>query len=203
MRSRGRLVLVLAGLGAAAWLGLCGFAGAAASSHFGAAHRDWSAGFAHPFAAAGHVLAMAALGAWAALIGGRGLWLVPGGFVAAMAIGAGLAEAGFYVPGAEDGIALSVAILGVLVAVAARPRLVAGIALAALFGLVHGYAHGTEIPAGATPFPYALGFLSAALLVQAVGIALGVGARSQLGDRLRPTAAATVAGLALAGILTP
>lgn len=202
MRSSGcPVVVILAGPATVAWLGLCGLAGAAASNHFGAAHRDWIAGFVHPFAAADHVLAMAALGTWAALIGGRGLWLVPGGFIAAMAIGAGLADAGFDLPGAEDGIAISVAILGVLVAVAARPRLVASVTLAALVGLAHGNAPGAEIPEGVAPFPFALGLLSAALLLQAIGIALGLGARSRPGGRLRPIAPAAVAALGIGGML--
>jgi len=190
----GHFVLLL--FGVAAWIVLYGLAAAPAWAHFGTARGGgWSDGFAHPFSGVDHLAAMIAVGLWAAQMGRRPLWLLPGLFVLLMTVGAALGFAGVALPGAEDGIALSVAILGVLLAVAARPRLTWGAALVGVFGLVHGYAHGTEIPDAATPALYALGFLNATLLLQLVGIALGLAAASRIGQRLLPIGAAAMAGI--------
>src|SRR3712207_2310375 len=60
-------------------------AAAAATSAFAhtgetAAH-GLAAGFVHPFSGLDHVLAMTAVGLWAALVGGRALWAWPLAFV--------------------------------------------------------------------------------------------------------------------------
>jgi urease accessory protein len=47
----------------------------------------WVHGFAHPLGGADHVLAMIAVGLWAAQMGGRAVWLVPFTFVTVMALG--------------------------------------------------------------------------------------------------------------------
>lgn len=188
----GHVVLLL--FGVTAWTGLYALAAAPGWGHHGAG-GGWSDGFAHPFSGIDHVVAMVAVGLWAAQNGRRALWLLPGFFAALMTLGAALAVAGVDLPGSEDGIALSVAVLGVLLAVAARPGLAAGVVVVGLFGLVHGYAHGVEMPESATPVLYALGFLSATALLQLVGIALGLAAASRVGQRLLPIGAAAIAGI--------
>jgi len=50
----------------------------------GHAH-DLAGGFLHPLGGIDHVLAMVAVGLFAAQLGGRALWLVPASFVAMMA----------------------------------------------------------------------------------------------------------------------
>lgn len=100
-----------------------------------------------------------------------------------------------------NGVALSVAVPGVLLAVAARPQLPIGIAVVAGFGLVHGYVHGLEMPATAQPSLYALGFILATLVLQLTGIAFGLAARSPLGQRLLPIGAAAIAGLGVTLVL--
>jgi urease accessory protein len=47
-------------------------------------------GFLHPISGIDHMLAMVAVGLFAALLGGRALWLVPLSFVTMMAIGGSL-----------------------------------------------------------------------------------------------------------------
>lgn len=192
-QSRHALLFVI-GLGA--WLALQLLAGKPAWAHVVAAVGDsWSDGFAHPFSGIDHLAAMVAVGLWAAQIGRGALWLLPAAFPFCMALGAGLGVVGVVVPGAEDGIAVSVAVLGVLLAVAARPPLLPGAALVGAFGFLHGYAHGAAMPAGATPFSYGLGFLAATALLQLVGISLGLAARSSAGQRLLPIGAAAIAGI--------
>lgn len=72
-------------------------------------------GFAHPFGGLDHLLAMAAIGLWAARLGGRAAWGVPLAFLAVMAL-AGLAGISGIVPpgigGIETGVAASVAAPG-------------------------------------------------------------------------------------------
>lgn len=104
--------------------------------------------------------------------------------------------AGISLPGSEDGIAVSVAVLGLLLlAVAARPQLPVGTAVVGVFGLVHGYTHGAEMPESARPALYAMGFLCATGVLQLAGVALGIAAESRIGQRLLPIGAAAIAGI--------
>ena len=149
-------------------------AGAAlAHTGLGDAH-DLAHGLLHPVAGIDHVLAMTGIGMLAARIGGRALWLVPSSFVAAMAASATLAMAGFAAPGVEIGIALSVAALGLLIAVRARPALALAVPLAALFAVFHGAAHGAELPPDASGILFGAGFVCATALLHLGGIGLGI-----------------------------
>ncbi len=76
----------------------------------------FAAGVAHPLHGLDHILAMVAVGLWAAQLGGRARWLVPASFVSVMALGGALGMAGIPMPFAEQGIFASVLILGVLIA---------------------------------------------------------------------------------------
>jgi urease accessory protein len=189
-------------LGAGVWVVLYAVAAAPAWAHFAeATGGGWTAGFAHPFSGIDHLVTMIAVGIWAVQIGERAVWLLPASFVLVMALGAMLSLGGVMLPGAEDGIALSVAVLGVLLAVAARPSLAAAVAIVAAFGLAHGYAHGAEMPQAAAPLCYALGFLAATLSLQLLGIAFGLAARRPLGQRLLPIGAAAMAGIGITLVL--
>jgi urease accessory protein len=144
-----------------------------ALAHTGGEHAmGFFAGFAHPLGGADHLMAMLAVGLWAGLLGGRAVLALPAAFLAAMAAGFGLGAAGVALPMVEAGIAASVIVLGVAVALATRPPLGLSLALAALFGLAHGHAHGTEMLAGAGIAAYAAGFLLATALLHAAGLGL-------------------------------
>ena len=72
----------------AAMLGASGVA-APALAHTGvSATHDLTHGFLHPLGGLDHVLAMVAVGLYAAQLGGRSLWLLPSAFVGAMLAGA-------------------------------------------------------------------------------------------------------------------
>jgi urease accessory protein len=133
-------------------------------------------GFMHPLGGLDHVLAMVAVGLFAAHLGGRALWLVPGAFVAMMAASGALAIAGVSVPFVEAGIMLSIAVIGLAALLRVTMPTSVAMALVGFFAIFHGTAHGAEMPANATGLTYAMGFLVATMLLHAAGIALGLAA---------------------------
>lgn len=168
-------------------------ASSAALAHPGHGASGFAAGLAHPFLGLDHLLAMVAVGVWAAQGGGRRVWLLPAVFMSMLAVGAGLALQWQALPLLETAIAVSVLALGFIIALALRlPASVAG-AVTALFGLVHGYAHGLELPDSVARLAYALGFLAATAALHLAGIACGVAARQQ-----HALVAARIAGAAIA-----
>lgn len=135
---------------------------------------DFSGGFAHPFTGWDHLLAMIAVGLWAAQLGGRARWLVPAAFLAAMTAGAAFGRAGFAFTGLEQSIAASVFVLGLLVATSARLPLAVAMTLTGLFAAFHGLAHGAEMPATSGALGYGIGFVAATAALHALGLGLGL-----------------------------
>jgi urease accessory protein len=161
-----------------------------AGSHDGA---SFLSGLAHPVGGADHLLAMVAVGLWAAQAGGRALWLAPLAFVAGLLAGGTLAMAGVALPAVEPMILASVMVLGAAVALAVHPPLPAALAALAAFGIAHGWAHGAEGPSAGLA-AYAAGFALASAGLHAAGIGLGLA----LARGLRIAGGATaLAGLAL------
>lgn len=152
-------------------------ASSAACAHSGHGTSGLVTGLLHPFSGMDHLLAMLAVGLWAGQNGGRKLWLLPAFFMAMLALGAGVALGQPLLPLIEPGIAASVLVLGFIIARALRFSLLVGVGLTALFGLLHGYAHGVEMPGAIEPVEYALGFLAATATLQLIGIMLGVASR--------------------------
>lgn len=167
-------------------------ASSVALAHPGHGTSGFAAGLAHPFLGLDHLLSMVAVGLWAAQGGGRRVWFLPATFMSMLAVGAGLAFEWQFLPLVETGIAVSVLALGLFIALALRlPALVAGV-VTGLFGLLHGYGHGLELPDSVAPLTYALGFLVATFVLHLGGIALGVTTRQRI------AALARVAGAAFA-----
>jgi urease accessory protein len=164
----------------------------------GAAH-GFGAGLAHPLLGLDHLLAMMAVGLWAALAGGRAVWAWPAAFVVLMVLGAGAAVSGIAAPGVDVGIALSVVGLGLLVALRLPVGVTLGAAVCGAFALFHGHAHGSELPAGAGAGAYIAGFVLATASLHAAGVALGLGIGRVRLPWIAPLAGGAVAmtGLAL------
>ncbi|MBI3515726.1 MAG: HupE/UreJ family protein [Proteobacteria bacterium] len=182
-------------LSAALLLSLLALATPAMAHPLGGAGTGWAAGFVHPLGGLDHALAMIAVGLWAAQLGGRALWLVPSTFVIVMLAGGALGASGLVWPALEFGIVGSVLLLGLMVAAALRLPTGLGMAVVGLFALCHGYAHGSEMPAGAGAL-YVVGFAAATALLHGVGLGLGVAGRA--GRALRwGGAGIAAAGLAL------
>lgn len=164
-----------------------------AHAHPGHNGGGFAHGFIHPLSGPDHLLAMFAAGLWAAQLGGRALWAVPAAFLAVMTLGGTLGMAHIQIPFIEQGILLSVLVLGVLVAAAVRLPLVVSVAIVGLFALCHGIAHGAEMPANAAGLSYAAGFVLTTALLQASGIAAGLMAK-----RIASTPWTRFAGAAIA-----
>lgn len=145
-----------------------------ALAHVGpGAHDSFAAGFGHPFLGLDHMLAMVAVGLWAAMLGGRALILVPAAFVGVMVLGFIAGAAGVPLPFVEPAILASVVVLGLLVALALPMSALAGGALVGFFALFHGHAHGTEV--GTAGFhAYGAGFVAATVLLHVIGIVSGI-----------------------------
>lgn len=131
-------------------------------------------GFAHPLGGIDHILAMIAVGMFAAHLGGRALWLVPLTFVSVMAAAGVAGTAGVTLPFAEIGIGLSVAVLGLAVALQINVPTLAAMAIVGFFAIFHGQAHGTEMPASVSGLTYGVGFVCATALLHAIGIGVGL-----------------------------
>ncbi|MBB3018176.1 urease accessory protein [Microvirga lupini] len=133
----------------------------------------FSAGFLHPFGGSDHMLTMVGVGLFAASLRGRALIAVPASFVLMMLVGGAFGIAGFHIPAVEAVIVASVIAMGIVVALGWSWPVGAAAMLAGLMALFHGYAHGAEIPAGATVLPYCAGFMLASTALQSLGILMG------------------------------
>ena len=131
-------------------------------------------GFSHPTGGADHLLAMVAVGLWAAQIGGRALWVVPSTFVILMILGGALGFSGISVPFIEEGILVSVLVLGVLIAGAFKFPVIFSALIVGFFSLFHGHAHGTEMPVAIGAASYSIGFALATAMLHTAGIASGI-----------------------------
>lgn len=145
-----------------------------AAAHGG--HGDsFGAGLAHPFTGIDHMLAMLGIGLWSRRQ--QQPLAMPLTFVALMALGA-LVQLPLALP--EVLLAATVVAIGALLAAGRVPRGVALILVAA-FALLHGQAHGRELPAIAS----AIGYLMSSGVLLAGGRCLG-----------RPRATGAIIGVA-------
>ena len=147
---------------------------APALAHTGEGTGGFLAGLMHPVFGPDHVVAMVAVGLWGAFLGAPAIWMLPIVFPLVMAFGGVLGIVGVPIPAVETGIASSAVVLGLMVALAARPPLWAAAVLVGAFAIFHGYAHGKELPDGANAVAYAAGFVIATGLLHLCGIAFGL-----------------------------
>ncbi|GAB5428708.1 MAG: HupE/UreJ family protein [Devosia indica] len=138
-----------------------------------AEHGSFAAGFSHPLFGLDHILAMGAVGLWAAMQGGRALWLVPAAFVGTMALGFAAAIAGMPLPFVEPVILASVIFIGIAIALALPVPTSAVAAMVGFFAFFHGHAHGGEL-GGAGAWEFAIGFVIATAALHATGIGAGL-----------------------------
>ena len=174
---------------------------AAASSpavaHTGSGSGGFVGGFLHPVFGPDHVVAMVAVGLWGAFLGAPAIWLLPVVFPLVMAGGGVMGILGVPLPGVEIGIAISAIVLGLMVALAARPPLWVAAVIVGAFAIFHGHAHGSELPPGSDAVAFSVGFVVATGLLHLTGITFGLLARWPAG---RLTVRAAGGAIALAGL---
>lgn len=169
-----------------------------------AQHGSFMAGVSHPLFGSDHILAMVAVGLWAALLARgtdrRALWLVPAAFVGTMAVGFIAALLGAPLPFVEPAILASVVVIGLLAAMAVDVRAPLAMAMVGGFALFHGHAHGGELGA-AGALSFGVGFALSTALLHATGVALGAGIGHLAGGPAGRWTARVAGGLtALAGL---
>lgn len=177
---------------------LAAFLPVAALAHAGhPSGAGLAAGLFHPLAGADHALAALAVGLWAARLEAKSAMTLVGGFSIAIAAGIVLGMTILPISAFELGLAGSVVLLGAAIALDWRARAGVAMALVGAFGLIHGQAHGVEMPEAAVPFAYAFGLILATTALTTAGWAIG---RTMNSRRLAQAlgGAALVAGAFLA-----
>ena len=139
----------------------------------GAVHGFFD-GLLHPLMGADHLLVMLAIGLWAAMRGGRALWLLPMTFLTVMGAGASLSLLGITITAAESWVAFSVLASGLLVWRNYRISSGLAVALTAVFALSHGYVHAAELQTGTDASTYASGFLLTTAMLHVLGLYVGL-----------------------------
>lgn len=170
-----------------------------ASAHsMGSEGAGFITGLAHPFMGLDHLLVMIAVGIWAAQTGGSAIWRLPLSFLVMMAVAALFSASGHSLPALEPLIAGSVTLMGLMVLFHIRMPVNLSMLLVGLFALLHGYAHGLEMPQASSATLYGIGFVLATTVLHLIGIGLGkVAYRKHLLYRLSGSIIA-IAGLYLA-----
>ncbi|HYG87065.1 MAG TPA: HupE/UreJ family protein [Azospirillum sp.] len=148
-------------------------------------------GLVGPVVVLAHLLGLLAVGLWAGQNGGPAVWQLPAAALTA-ALAAGLAaQFGVRLPYVVQGLAASLVLLGVLVAMGLRAPLVVAILTAAVTAVFHGY-----VQAG--PPLFWVGFAASVLLLTSAG----VGLVAVLGQASSPRAVQMCGGaVALVGVL--
>jgi urease accessory protein len=153
----------------------------------------------HPLTGPDHLAAMLAVGIWSAMALKHPL-RAPLAFAASLLGGALLAMfTGWQMPALETGITVSLAVLGLLVALRTAMPPAAGAATAAILAFSHGAAHGLELHGTAA----LAGMVLATAVLHGAGLALGwklrnapVLARTLLGAGVAALAVARLGGVA-------
>lgn len=131
------------------------------------------ASLSHPILGLDHLLAILCVGFLSAQMNIKSSWMIPLVFAIAMLVSGwlGIGAEGF--TGMEQGIAISVIVMGLVVALKNKMGLILATLLAGVFGFFHGYAHGVEMPEESRPFVYISGFLLGVVIIFLVSIGIG------------------------------
>ncbi len=144
-----------------------------AEAHTGLPQNSFMSGLSHPFLGLDHLLAMLAVGLWAGRIGGKVSWSLPLVFILILAVSAIGSQGMGSSLLVENGIAVSLLLLGLFIVFAIKLPVIIGLMIVSLFAVFHGVAHGAEWPLAATPVWYVSGFVFSTALLMAVGVKTG------------------------------
>jgi urease accessory protein len=99
-----------------------------------------------------------------------------------MAVGGFVSLLGIRLPGTEIVVAFSALLLGLMVAVEAKPKLPVAASLIAVFAIFHGHAHGAELPPDQSGLTYSIGFVISTGCLHISGITIGLAYRWRAGQ---------------------
>ena len=133
-----------------------------------------TSGLRRPFSRWDYIFGTVAAGIWGGQLGVPAIWLLPVICVITMLFGGMLGFVGVRLPRVQPGIALSVIVFAVAILSEAEPELWIAAAIVGLFAILHGYAHGTELPPGGDGLFFSLGFAITAAALLAIGVGIGV-----------------------------
>lgn len=152
--------------------GLLGFT-QVSTAHIGVLPTSgWADGLMHPFSGTDHLLVMIGVGLWAGSQRRQPAWRIIGLFLAAMVVGALLGMQGVVLHSVESAVLATLIAVGLLLA-AGNNRIwqPLGLAIVAVSALLHGLAHGAEMPETAEAFTYIAGIVSATGILHGLGLA--------------------------------
>ncbi|MEW4565360.1 HupE/UreJ family protein [Bremerella sp. JC770] len=130
-------------------------------------------GVLHPWFGIDHLLATLAIGMLVVHVDKGSMIAVPIVFMSSLMAGTGLNGSGIWLPWGEPIVSLSVILLGVaLIPGRKYPELLLAVVVA-LFGIYHGYVHGTDGSAGAIPLEFLFGLLVGTALLLGLGVWIG------------------------------
>jgi urease accessory protein len=135
------------------------------------AGSSFASGALHPLTGFDHLLALIAVGLLTTRMGGTALLSIPAAFLTLLATGIALGFAGVQLDYVEPAILVSIVVCALLALWPPRGLPVAATALAALFAVFHGNAHGMEAAAGMGRVSYAAGLLASSVLAIAASAA--------------------------------
>lgn len=158
-------------------------------------------GVLHPLLGWDHLLAMVAVGMLAMMGRNKPAWQLPLAFVGFMLVGALLGINGVAIAGVEAGILLSLVVLGGLIAFGRVGYLSVVTLCCALFGMLHGNAHGIELPAGHGAISYIVGFMLSTMALHLSGCMVAFKSASQWQALALRVSGVAIAGTGLVAVL--
>lgn len=130
-------------------------------------------GVLHPWFGLDHLLATLAIGLLVVHVEKGSMIAVPIVFLSSLMAGAGLHGSGIVLPWGGPIVAISVILLGLSLIPGWRyTELLLAVAVA-IFGILHGYEHGTDRPSGSLPLAFQFGLILGTAMLLGVGIWVG------------------------------
>jgi urease accessory protein len=142
------------------------------------------AGLMHPWTGLDHLAAMLAVGLWATRMSNPSKLALLAASVAGIVAGSFLGSFPDILPYGETIAAVSVIAFGLFAIVAGDVRNSLAAILVALFCLFHGYVHTAETPLQASQLAFSSGFLISMLMLQLLGMVVGILHWSRLNSQL-------------------
>ncbi len=135
----------------------------------GSDETGFMAGFTHPIFGLDHSLAIIGISFYGLLVDSKKWVVYPTVFILFLILGGtiGIGTSGSMMT--EKLIAASVLLIGMTISFSIHTKTALSLLLIAIFGFIHGCAHGAEIPENTTAFQYISGYSFGAMLLSVIG----------------------------------